>query len=135
MQVKPGTAWIAPGGRHMALKREGLRVTLEIHDDPAENSCRPAVDVLFRSVAEVYSNRALCLVLTGMGQDGADGMLALRDAGAETIAEDERSCVVFGMPREAIMLGAARHVVTLADMPARLAHCVQQRAHEPATPS
>lgn len=133
--LEPGHAYVAPGDYHLLVVPRGLRLETRLSTGVPVHRQRPAVDVLFHSAARLKGTTIVAALLTGMGQDGADGMLALRDAGAETIAEDERSCVVFGMPREAIMLGAARHVVTLADMPARLAHCVQQRAHEPATPS
>ena len=120
MQVKPGTAWIAPGGRHMALKREGLRVTLEIHDDPAENSCRPAVDVLFRSVAEVYSNRALCLVLTGMGQDGLRGSEEVCRRGGKVVVQDEETSVVWGMPGFVAHAGLADKILPLSEIAGEL---------------
>ncbi|MDF1505672.1 chemotaxis protein CheB, partial [Roseisolibacter sp. H3M3-2] len=111
--VVPGVALIAPGGKHMVLQRSGARYFARIKDGPPVHHQRPAVDVLFQSVARHAGRNALGVILTGMGADGAKGMLAMREAGAHTIAQDEQSCVVFGMPREAIRLGAAAEVVAL----------------------
>jgi two-component system chemotaxis response regulator CheB len=123
--LTPGHAYVAPGDYHLLVVPRGLRLEARLSTGVPVHHQRPAVDVLFHSAARLKGTTIVAALLTGMGEDGADGMLALREAGAETIAEDERSCVVFGMPREAIMRGAARHVVTLADMPARLAQCFQ----------
>ncbi|MGZ8415166.1 MAG: protein-glutamate methylesterase/protein-glutamine glutaminase [Gemmatirosa sp.] len=111
--VVPGVALIAPGGRHMVLQLSGARYFARIKDGPPVHHQRPAVDVLFQSVARHAGRNAIGALLTGMGADGAKGMLAMREAGAHTIAQDEESCVVFGMPREAIKLGAAVDVVGL----------------------
>ncbi len=116
--VVPGTALIAPGGRHMVLRREGARYRIGLTDDPPEHFQRPAVDVLFRSVARAAGANTVGVLLTGMGSDGATGLLALREAGAHTIAQDEKSCVVFGMPKEAIKLGAAEEVRPLGEIAA-----------------
>jgi two-component system chemotaxis response regulator CheB len=121
--IAPGHAYIAPGDRHMLVERRGIRLEVRLSDGPPVHHQRPAVDVLFHSVARIKGLSVVAMLLTGMGQDGADGMVALRWAGAETIAEDERSCVVFGMPREAIARGGAAHVTALAAMPARVAAC------------
>ncbi|MBX3585957.1 MAG: chemotaxis response regulator protein-glutamate methylesterase [Ramlibacter sp.] len=119
-EVLPGHVYIAPGGWHLRLARKGTRQVLQVSDDPPVNRHRPAVDTLFRSLAEVAGSRAIGVLLTGMGADGAEAMLALRAAGARTIAQDEASCVVFGMPRQAIALGAAQEVLALDDVAGRL---------------
>jgi two-component system, chemotaxis family, protein-glutamate methylesterase/glutaminase len=107
-----GSVRLAPADRHLAIRSGRLRLT----SDPPRHSCRPSVDVLFESVARDYGNRSAACLLTGMGRDGAAGLLALRRAGALTMAQDEASCVVFGMPREAIQLGAAERVIRPSDM-------------------
>ena len=99
-----GRALIAPGNHHMLLKRSGARYYVEIKDGPLVNRHRPAVDVLFRSTARYAGKNAIGIIMTGMGDDGAKGLLEMKEAGAETIAQDEKSCVVFGMPNEAIKL-------------------------------
>jgi two-component system chemotaxis response regulator CheB len=114
--VVPGVALIAPGGRHMVLQLSGARYFARIKDGPPVHHQRPAVDVLFQSVARHAGRNAIGVVLTGMGADGAKGLLAMREAGAHTIAQDEESCVVFGMPREAIRLGGAVEVVGLSQV-------------------
>ena len=112
-----GLALVAPGDCHMVLEAVGVQMRVSIRQGPPVHHQRPAVDVLFHSAARVYGVPMVACLLTGMGADGADGMVALRAAGAETLAEDERSCVVFGMPREAITRGGAGQVVTLLEMP------------------
>ncbi len=105
----PGRVVLAPPDRHLALRHGRLMLT----DEPERNFCRPSVDVLFDAVAaELGPDGAACL-LTGMGRDGAQGMLAVRQAGGATIAQDEASCVVYGMPREAMLLGAAERILPL----------------------
>ena len=111
--VVPGVALIAPGDRHMLLQASGARYLVRVKDGPPVHHQRPAVDVLFQSVARSAGPNAVGVVLTGMGADGAKGLLAMREAGARTFAQDEASCVVFGMPREAIRLGGAEEVVPL----------------------
>lgn len=108
-----GQALIAPGNRHMLLKRSGARYFVEIRDGPLVCRHRPSVDVLFRSAARYAGKNAVGVIMTGMGDDGAKGMLELRQAGAHTIAQDEATCVVFGMPAEAIRLSAAQQVLPL----------------------
>jgi two-component system, chemotaxis family, protein-glutamate methylesterase/glutaminase len=120
-RVLPGRALIAPGGRHMLLKRSGAYYYVEVKDGPLVNRHRPSVDVLFRSVAQAAGKNALGIIMTGMGDDGARGLKEMLTAGAHTIAQDERSCVVFGMPNEAIKLGAAEQVLPLGDMAAAIA--------------
>jgi two-component system chemotaxis response regulator CheB len=113
-RLRPGLALIAPGGRHLALRWTGSHYEAVINDGPKIHHQRPAVDVLFESAVHCgAAPHTLALVLTGMGADGAAGLLRLKEAGAETVAQDEESCVVFGMPREAIKLGAAKKVVAL----------------------
>ena len=126
--LENGTAYIAPGDRHMMIERQGVQLSIRLSDGPAVHHQRPAVDVLFHSIARYQGMHAVALLLTGMGHDGADGMLALRKAGAETIAEDEQSCVVFGMPREAIQRHAAVHVATLLRMPSLIPECFARLA-------
>ena len=112
-RVLPGRALIAPGGRHMMLRRSGAQYYVEVADGPLVNRHKPSVDVLFRSVAQVAGRNALGVIMTGMGDDGARGLKEMHTAGARTVAEDESTCVVFGMPREAIRLGGVDRVVPL----------------------
>jgi two-component system chemotaxis response regulator CheB len=111
--VQPGVALVAPGNKHMLLRRSGARYLVEVKDGPLVNRHRPSVDVMFRSVARAAGRNAIGVILTGMGGDGAQGLLAMREAGARTIAQDEASCVVFGMPKVAIEVGAAEKVLPL----------------------
>lgn len=115
-RVLPGHAYIAPGSRHMALTRSGANYQIAITDTGPVNRHRPSVDVLFHSVARYAGRNAVGVILTGMGNDGAAGMLAMRQAGAWTIAQSESSCVVFGMPREAINAGGVSEVVDLSQI-------------------
>lgn len=112
-----GRVLIAPGGKHMLLKRVGKEYFVEIKEGPLVNRHRPSVDVLFRSAARYAGQNALGIILTGMGNDGAKGLQELHDTGAYTIAQDEASSVVFGMPKEAIKLGAADKILPLDQMP------------------
>jgi two-component system, chemotaxis family, protein-glutamate methylesterase/glutaminase len=111
--VTPGTALVAPGNFHMIFRRSGARYYVEIKTGPMVHHQRPAVDVLFKSTAKYAGANAIGVILTGMGADGAEGLLEMKKTGASTIAQDEKSCVVFGMPKEAIKLGAADKVVSL----------------------
>jgi len=111
--VLRGRVLIAPGNHHMLLQRSGARYYVAVKDGPLVSRHRPSVDVLFRSAAHTAGSNALGIIMTGMGDDGAHGLLEMRQAGAATIAQDESSCVVFGMPKEAIALGAAERVVHL----------------------
>lgn len=115
-RVLPGQALISPGGRHTVLRRSGAQYLVEVLDGPLVSRHRPSVNVLFRSAAQCAGANALGMLLTGMGDDGAAGLLEMRQSGAETVAQDEASCVVFGMPKEAIKRGAAQHVLGLQDM-------------------
>lgn len=116
-RVRAGLALIAPGGRHMILRRSGAQYYVEIKDGPLVNRHKPSVDVLFRSVAQIAGRNALGIIMTGMGDDGARGLKEMRDNGADTIAEDESTCVVFGMPKEALRLDAASRSVPLDRIP------------------
>ncbi|MCA2997447.1 MAG: chemotaxis response regulator protein-glutamate methylesterase [Rhodocyclaceae bacterium] len=119
-RVLPGHAYIAPGGRHLALGRSGANYVVEISDEAPVNRHRPSVDVLFSSVAMNAGANAIGVMLTGMGKDGAASMLELKNKGAFTIAQDESSCVVFGMPREAIAIGAVEETIGLTHIADRL---------------
>jgi two-component system chemotaxis response regulator CheB len=112
-RVVPGRALIAPGGRHMLLRRSGAQYHVDVIDGPLANRHRPSVDVLFRSVAKCAGGNALGVIMTGMGDDGAAGLLEMRQAGAATLAQDEESCVVFGMPKEALKRGGVQRSVPL----------------------
>ena len=119
-RVIPGRALIAPGGKHMLLKRSGAYYFVEVVDGPLVNRHRPSVDVLFRSVAKFAGKNATGIIMTGMGDDGAKGLKEMRDAGAPTVAQDEETCVVFGMPKEAIKLGGVDRVLPLQQIPAEI---------------
>ena len=121
-RVIPGTALIAPGGKHLLLKRSGAQYYVEVKEGPPVNRHCPSVDVLFRSAAACAGSNALGIIMTGMGDDGARGLKEMRAAGAHTIAQDEASCVVFGMPKEAIRLDAAERVLSLDDVPRAILH-------------
>ena len=115
--VLRGQALIAPGNRHLLLKRSGARYYVEVKDGPLVSRHRPSVDVLFRSTARYAGQNAIGVIMTGMGDDGARGMLEMKQAGAITVAQDEASCVVFGMPSEAIKLGAVDQIIELQKIP------------------
>ncbi len=117
---RQGLALISPGDRHMRVERQGHDLRVRLDEGPPVNRHRPSVDVLFHSVAQVYGKKSTGVILTGMGADGAEGLLAMRREGARTIAQDEASSVIFGMPRQAIELGAAEDVVSLQKIPASL---------------
>jgi two-component system, chemotaxis family, protein-glutamate methylesterase/glutaminase len=127
-RVIPGRALIAPGGRHMMLKRSGAQYQVEVVDGPLVNRHKPSVDVLFRSVAKFAGANALGIIMTGMGDDGARGLKEMHDAGARTIAQDEASCVVFGMPKEAIKLGGVDEVMPLDRVPEAMMAYTRGRA-------
>ena len=119
-RVLPGCALIAPGDQHVLVRRRGRGYAVEMAGGGLVSRHRPSVDVLFHSVAEAAGRDAVGVLLTGMGQDGAKGLRAMKNSGAEAIAQDESSCVVFGMPREAIALGAVDRVAALSDIPAAI---------------
>ncbi|MBN2679184.1 chemotaxis response regulator protein-glutamate methylesterase [Acidithiobacillus montserratensis] len=124
-RVLPGRALIAPGGKHMRLIRNGAQFAVQVFDGPLVKHHRPSVDVLFRSVAQVAGRNAWGVIMTGMGDDGAQGLLEMHGAGAHTIAQDESSCVVFGMPKEAIKLGGVDEVLPLQQIASRLPRTVE----------
>lgn len=129
-RVLPGHVYLAPGGdTHMRLGRSGANYVIELEASEPVNRHRPSVDVLFNSAAVAAGKNAIGVILTGMGKDGAAGMLAMHRAGAHTIAQDEASCVVFGMPREAIAIGAADEVVPLSAMSERILTRLGDRGH------
>jgi two-component system, chemotaxis family, protein-glutamate methylesterase/glutaminase len=119
-KIVPGRAYIAPGNRHTIVRRIGPGYFLEVRDGPLVSRHRPSVNVLFRSVAQAAGSSAVGILMTGMGDDGADGLLEMKQANAFTIAQDEASCVVFGMPREAILRGAADEILALSKIPAAI---------------
>lgn len=120
-RVLPGHVYLAPGGvAHMKLARSGANYVVKLEYSEPVNRHRPSVDVLFHSAAELAGKNAVGVILTGMGKDGAQGLLAMKQAGATTFAQDEASCVVFGMPREALLIGAADSAVPLSEMSERI---------------
>lgn len=127
-QLARGGAWIAPGGRHMTVQRDGRRFVVGINADPPENACRPAADQLFRSVAATYGGSALAVVMTGMGVDGMRGCQRLAEAGAQIIVQDEASSVVWGMPGAVVGAGLADAVVPLDRLAAEIEARVRRAA-------
>ena len=126
--VIPGRALVAPGNSHLLLTRSGAVYQARVKEGPHVNRHRPSVDVLFKSVAAYAGRNAVGIIMTGMGNDGAAGLKLMHDAGAPTIAQDEESCVVFGMPREAIKLGAADQILPLDQIPAAIIAAVESDA-------
>lgn len=126
--VIPGRALVAPGNSHLLLTRSGAVYQVRVKEGPHVNRHRPSVDVLFKSVAAYAGRNAVGVIMTGMGNDGAAGLKLMHDAGAPTIAQDEESCVVFGMPREAIKLGAADQILPLDQIPAAIIAAVESDA-------
>ncbi|MEN6497970.1 MAG: CheB methylesterase domain-containing protein [Thermoguttaceae bacterium] len=114
--VEPGWVLIAPGGMQMKIERCNCEIVVRITDDPPERSCKPSVDYLFRSVVEVFGGNAVGVLMTGMGADGVNGCRLLRQRGAKIVAQDEASCVVYGMPRELVEQGLADLVVPLDEI-------------------
>jgi len=119
-QILPGHAFVAPGDSHLRVVRSGARYVCRLDNSAAVNRHRPSVDVLFQSVAQAAGPRSIGVLLTGMGRDGAQGLLQMRTAGSQTIAQDEASSVVWGMPGEAVALGAAQLVLPMSAIAARL---------------
>ena len=126
-RVLPGHAYVAPGHSHLLLRRSGANYMTQLSDAAPLNRHRPSVDVLFRSAAEYAGANAVGVILTGMGKDGAQGMLAMKQAGAYNFAQDEASCVVFGMPKEAIAAGATDEVLPLRDLAPGVIRCLHAR--------
>ncbi|CAG0999084.1 Protein-glutamate methylesterase/protein-glutamine glutaminase [Methylophilaceae bacterium] len=125
-RILPGHAYIAPGDAHLLLARSGANYMTQLDDGPPVNRHRPSVDVLFDSAALHAGQNAIGVILTGMGKDGAAGMLRMREAGAYNFSQDEDSCVVFGMPKEAIARGGVHEVLPLNELPARVLHYLAQ---------
>jgi len=121
-RVLPGRALIAPGGKHLQVKRSGGQYITIVSEGPAVNRHCPSVDVLFKSLAANVKQNATGVIMTGMGNDGAQGLLAMKQSGSKTLAQNEKSCVVFGMPKEAIKLNAADHIIDLNEIPDLIAH-------------
>jgi len=123
-RIRPGMVAIAPGDYHMTIRRQGVDIVVETDQSPPENSCRPAVDVLFKSVVQVFRANTLGVVLTGMGQDGRLGAEIIRGAGGKVIAQDEATSVVWGMPRAVVQAGLADHILPLTEVPSQLMRAV-----------
>ena len=119
-RVLPGHAYLAPGHSHLLLVRSGANYMTKLDQGPPVNRHRPSVDVLFNSAAQAAGKNAVGVILTGMGKDGAAGMLAMKQAGAYNLAQDEATCVVFGMPKEAIAVGAVDEVAPIQELSARV---------------
>ena len=130
-RVLPGHAYIAPGGLHLSVERSGANYLARVAEGEPVNRHRPSVEVLFRSAARVVGANAIGIMLTGMGADGARAMKEMRDAGSWNIAQDEASCVIFGMPREAIAHGAAHEVLPLSSIARRLIECARAASGTP----
>ena len=126
MQLLAGHAYVAPGGLHLRVQRSGARWRCRLGEDEPIRRHRPSVDALFESVAQAAGANASAALLTGMGDDGARGLLQAREAQADTIAQDEASCVVYGMPKEAVRLGAARRVLPLEAVAAAIVEFARQ---------
>jgi two-component system chemotaxis response regulator CheB len=118
--ILPGHVYIAPGNRHLLVRRDGARYVCQLHDGPPVNRHRPSVDVLFRSVAQHVGPNAVGVLLTGMGDDGARGLKEMHDAGACTLAQDEKTSVVWGMPGQAVKLGGVDEVLPLPEVAAKI---------------
>ncbi len=125
--LKPGCVWVAPGGQHMTVAQKEGATLVELNQNPPENSCRPAVDVLFRSVARAYGPHTLAVVMTGMGSDGTLGATAIRDAGGEIFVQDEASSVVWGMPGAVVAAGIADLICPLNNLADEIVRRVSQR--------
>ena len=123
--VGPGRALLAPGNLHMLLRRSGAVYQVQVKSGPLVNRHRPSVEVLFKSTARFAGRNAVGVILTGMGADGADGLKEMHDAGAATIAQDEHSCIVFGMPKEAIARGGVDHIVPLERVAQKMLYCAE----------
>src|SRR5574343_1543425 len=115
-KIEPGTVYIAPGHSHMLIRRAATGYVTELASTPPVNRHRPSVDVLFHSAADIVGSKAVGVILTGMGKDGAQGLLRMRQAGARTFGQDENSCVVYGMPREAYLIGGVEEQAPLDDL-------------------
>jgi two-component system chemotaxis response regulator CheB len=126
--LESGTVYVAPGHSHLTIKRSAAGYATELSQAPPFNRHRPSVDVLFNSAAEIVGSNAIGVILTGMGKDGARGLLHMRNAGARTFGQDEASCVVYGMPREAALIGAIEEVAGLDDLARRVLHALGRKS-------
>lgn len=126
-RIMPGNAYIAPGDKHMEIVRSGADYRIRLNDGPLVSGHKPAVDVMFESLARVVGKNTVATVLTGMGKDGAKGLLALKESGAITMAQDEASCVVYGMPKAAVEIGATSHIIPLDKMSKALTQAVERK--------
>ena len=133
-ELKPGNVWIAPGNHHMEVAKDGNNFQLRLNQDPPVNSCRPAVDVLFRSVAKTYEGASLGIVLTGMGQDGLRGCEAIAAAGGQILVQDEASSVVWGMPGTVVKAGLADKILPLTELAGEILHLVSPSTQRPDSP-
>ena len=124
----PGQAYLAPGDKHMEIERSGADYRIRLTDGARVSGHRPSVDVLFNSICKSAGSNALGVLLTGMGKDGANGLLEMFNAGSETFCQDEASCIVFGMPKVAIEKGAAKKVVSLDEMGRTIMQAVEKMA-------
>jgi two-component system chemotaxis response regulator CheB len=131
-RLRHGLVLVAPGSKHLIVERSGSELKVRLREGPRVNGHCPSVDVLFRSVARHSGQRALGVLLTGMGKDGAEGLLEMRGEGAHTIAQDEATSVVFGMPKAAIELGAATEVAPLGEIATRMLRAMQRTSRIPA---
>jgi two-component system chemotaxis response regulator CheB len=130
-EVRRGRVLIAPGGKHMQIIRADGQARVVLNEDPQENYHRPSIDVLFRSGAKHFGKHAVGVLLTGMGTDGARGMLDIRKAGGATIAQNEETCVIYGMPAEAVRLGAAEAVLPLREIAGGIVGAIRRMSPEP----
>ena len=126
-RLLPGNVYIAPGDKHLEVKRSGADYRIKLIDGPLVSGHKPSVDVMFESLANVVGSNCVAAILTGMGKDGAKGMLALKQANAMTLAQDEESCVVYGMPKAAYEMGGVNQVVSLANMTASLTSAIERK--------
>ena len=126
-RILPGNVYIAPGDKHMEIVKSGADYRTRLVDGPLVSGHKPAVDVMFESLAKVVGKNAVATILTGMGKDGAKGLLALKQSGAITMAQDEASCVVYGMPRVAVEIGATKHIIPLGKMSKALTQAVEKK--------
>jgi two-component system chemotaxis response regulator CheB len=130
--ILPGHVYIAPGGCHLLVERNGARYVCQLHEGTPVNRHRPSVDVLFRSVAQNVGVNAIGIILTGMGDDGARGLKEMHDVGAITVAQDEHTSVVWGMPGEAVKRGGVDHILPLHDIPEKILElCTKELIHHP----
>lgn len=132
--LEQGTILVAPGGKHLKVVRRGTQLAVELDTGPLVSGHRPSVDVMFQSVARACGQRSVGVIMTGMGRDGADGIVELARAGAQTVGQDESTCLVYGMPKAAAATGSLRHVVPLGQIPTTIARLLQQ-ADRPAAAS